>query len=116
MLAEAGISPADGRVLILGVAYKPDVGDVRETSATPLVRALRTAGIATAYSDPHVPEFVVDGAPVPRMENPVEAARDHDLVLVHTPHGAFDVSAVCAAARLVLDTRGVTTGDEAEQL
>jgi UDP-N-acetyl-D-mannosaminuronate dehydrogenase len=115
-LGSAGISPTDARVLVLGVAYKPDVGDVRETSATPLVRSLRSAGITTTFADPYVSEFIVDRIPVPQMADAVEAAANHDLVIVHTPHRAFDMSAVCAAAKLVLDTRGVTAPGEAEQL
>ncbi len=116
MLTSDGKKLSESTVLVLGVAYKPNVGDVRETPATALVRALRRAGVRPVYADPLVPEFVVDGQPLERVLDPLGAATNADLVVIHTPHSSFDVENICAAAALVLDTRGVTPPGRAERL
>ncbi len=116
LLVRSGGQPSESTALILGVAYKPDVEDVRETPATALVRALRAARVQVVFADPLVAHFSVDGEPVARAENPVAAAATSDLVIIHTPHSSFDLDQICATADLVLDTRGVTSPGQAEQL
>lgn len=96
------------RVLLLGVAYKPDVGDVRETPAAPIIEDLLERGAAVDYHDPHVPVFpkmrkhTVDLASVPLTAWALEAA---DAVLIVTDHGAIDWALVGHHARLIVDTR-----------
>jgi nucleotide sugar dehydrogenase len=100
VLAAAGRSILDADVLLLGVAYKAGVGDVRESPAIELVRHLRRAGARLTYADPLVPRLVVDGAAVARAD----AAQQQrwDLVLVHTVHPGQD-TAWLATQPLVLD-------------
>lgn len=116
MLEENKIGPAEARVLILGVAYKPDVGDVRETTATAIVRHLREVGATIEYSDPHVESFVVDGSAVARKGDPVAAASKADLTLLHTPHRAFDLTEISDSARLLFDLRGAIPGSGHERI
>jgi nucleotide sugar dehydrogenase len=116
MLEASGTAPAGARVLVLGVAYKPGVSDVRETPATGVVRALRTAGVRVAFADPLVTEFAVDGEPVERIDDVIAGAAASDLVIIHTPHGLFDLDEISDAAPLLLDTRGVTSSGKAQRL
>jgi len=116
LLTMSGVEVAGSSVLVLGVAYKPDVGDVRETPATSLVRALRSAGVRVLFADPLVPRFLVDDEPVERVDDPISGSSSSDLVIIHTPHNSFDLDQICVAAPLVLDTRGVTSRGQAERL
>ena len=105
------------RVVLLGVTYKPDIADERETPALPVARALLELGAELTFADPHVKEWSVDGTPVPREEDLAEAVVGADVTLLLQQHAAFDLDMVEAKARLVLDTRGVLTeGERVERL
>ena len=98
------------RILVLGIAYKKNVDDMRESPSVELISLLMARGAQVDYSDPHVPVF-------PRMRNykldlksvPVTADSlgRYDLVLIATNHDAFDYELIRKNARLVVDTRGV---------
>ncbi len=101
--------PVNGaRVLLLGVTYKRDVADQRESPARPLARKLRARGAQVAYHDPHVPEWQVDGQPVQRAANLGTALAEADLVILLQAHRDYDLAQIARTARLLLDTRGVT--------
>ena len=101
-------------ILVLGIAYKPNVNDMRESPSVELMEILRERGAIVAYSDPHVPEF-------PEMReyhfelssvslNPTVLS-EFDCVLIATNHKAFDYDMIRKHARLVVDTRGVYTSN-----
>src|SRR5690606_7069916 len=98
------------RVLVCGVAYKPDVDDIRETPAAEIIERLGELGADVAYHDPHVPAFPrmrryqIDLASVDLIE--AELART-DCVVVVTQHKAIDWPQIGRSARLVVDTRDV---------
>ncbi|WP_328370925.1 nucleotide sugar dehydrogenase [Streptomyces sp. NBC_00445] len=94
------------RVLLMGVTYKPDVADQRESPAVPVARLLREREAEIAFHDPHVPEWSVDGVTVPRADDAIAAARDHDLTILLQDHSAYDLPALADEARLLFDTRG----------
>lgn len=111
-LNEFGRAVRGARVLILGIAYKPDVDDVRETPAAEIIAQLRELGADVRYHDPHVPEFPqMRRYPSDfdlRSEELTEASvRAADAVLVVTQHAAIDWDLVARAAKLVVDTRNV---------
>ncbi|NND13929.1 MAG: nucleotide sugar dehydrogenase [Acidimicrobiia bacterium] len=116
MLTGAGSETHGATVLLVGVAYKPNVGDTRETPATAVARELMAAGITVEFVDPHVDSFIVDGIVLRRHVEATSAAAGSDLSIIHTPHDDIDIDGVCVAAALVLDTRGVTKLDQAERL
>src|ERR1700691_690379 len=95
------------RVLLLGVTYKRDIADQRESPAQPIARKLRGRGAAVAYHDPYVPEWQVDGQTVPRADDLEAAVAAADLVILLQAHQAYDLARIAGAARLMLDTRGV---------
>jgi UDP-N-acetyl-D-glucosamine dehydrogenase len=101
------------RVLLLGVAYKAGVGDLREAPALKIVRRLRELGADIAYHDPHVPELAEHGLQSVDLDDEVAAA---DVVCIVTAHPEIDYEGVVREAQLVLDLRGVTRGIRAPNL
>ena len=95
------------RVLLLGVTYKRDIADQRESPARPIARKLRARGAAVAYHDPYVPDWQVDGQAVSRADDLDAAVAAADLVILLQAHQAYDLARIAGAARLMLDTRGV---------
>jgi nucleotide sugar dehydrogenase len=106
LLNSAGRPLRGSRVLLLGVTYKPDVADRRETPAVPIARLLRRREAQLAFHDPHVPLWSVDGVSVPRAGDLSRALRKHDLTLLLQDHSAYDLQALADQARLLFDTRG----------
>ncbi|MFW6162427.1 MAG: UDP binding domain-containing protein, partial [Planctomycetota bacterium] len=98
------------RILVLGVAYKPDVADVRESPAIDILNHLRARGADVAYADPHVPALRTDGLDLAAVELTPEALAEADCVVIVANHTAFDYQAVVDRARLVVDTRNATHG------
>ena len=109
-LNHRGKAVLGARILVLGVAYKKNVDDMRESPAVALMELLRAKGAEIAYSDPHVPVF-------PKMREhrfdlesvPLDAGTlaGFDCVVVTTNHDAFDYPLIGREARLIVDTRGV---------
>ncbi len=99
--------PVNGaRVLLLGVTYKKDIADQRESPARPLARKLRGRGAMVSYHDPRVPQWLVDGQPVPRQDDLESALAAADLVILLQPHACYEPAQLTRAANLLLDTRG----------
>jgi UDP-N-acetyl-D-glucosamine dehydrogenase len=98
------------RVLVLGVSYKKDVGDVRESPAIDVMRLLEEQGADVRYHDPFVPEFREEGI----VQQSVECTDDElgaaDCVVIITDHSGLDYARVAERAPLVVDTRNVTRG------
>ena len=106
-LNDAGKPVRGARVLVLGVAYKAGVGDVRESPALKILRLLRERGADLSYHDPHVPEIPEMGL----ARAPLPAAADGvDLAIIVTAHPSVDHRDVTERAQLTLDLRGVTRG------
>jgi UDP-N-acetyl-D-glucosamine dehydrogenase len=98
------------RILVLGVSYKKDVGDVRESPALDIMRMLEGQGASVPYHDPFVPELREDGVTrtgVPLSDPELQAA---DCVVIVTDHSSVDYARVVEQASLVVDTRNATAG------
>jgi UDP-N-acetyl-D-glucosamine dehydrogenase len=101
------------RILLLGVAYKAGVGDLRESPALKIIRGLRELGAELTYHDSHVPELAELGMHSADLDEELDGA---DLVCVITPHPDVDYRRVVERAALVLDFRGITRGIDAQNL
>jgi len=104
-LNDQGKAVKGAAVLVLGVAYKRDIDDIRESPALDIIRLLEGQGARVAYSDPHVPCFSENGQEhrsVPLTQQSVAAA---DCIMIVTDHSDFDYSMVARHARVVVDTR-----------
>jgi UDP-N-acetyl-D-glucosamine dehydrogenase len=103
-------------VLLLGVTYKADIADQRESPAGPVARRLRARGARLAYHDPYVDDWRVDGEPVRRATDLATEVGRADLTILLQAHGAYDLPALAGRARLLLDTRGRVAGERVETL
>jgi len=104
-LNERGLAVKGARIAIIGVSYKPGVGDVRESPALKIIDLLRELGAEVGYHDPHVPELPELGLSSVELE---QAIGDADLALIVTAHPSVDHAEIARRARLVVDLRGVT--------
>ncbi|HZB32205.1 MAG TPA: nucleotide sugar dehydrogenase [Streptosporangiaceae bacterium] len=120
LLNREGRALKGAKILILGVTYKADIADQRESPARPVARRLLRLGAELAYHDPFVRSWEVDGMPVAHAGDDVPAAlRTADLAIVLAGHSAYDTETLATHARLVFDTRGLTrkmTGQTIELL
>jgi UDP-N-acetyl-D-glucosamine dehydrogenase len=92
-------------VLVLGVAYKKDIEDVRESPALDVIRLLEADGAAVSYHDPFVPELDEDGHHLESVELTDEALSEADAVVILTDHSAFDYQRVVDQAKVLIDAR-----------
>jgi UDP-N-acetyl-D-glucosamine dehydrogenase len=95
-------------ILVLGVAYKPDIADMRESPAVKLIQLLQNAGSNVAYHDPHVPSFNEHGV---QMSGVAYEPEQYDCVVVATDHKAIDYGELVDRASVVVDLRNAT-GDK----
>jgi UDP-N-acetyl-D-glucosamine dehydrogenase len=113
VLNDAGLPVKGARIAVLGVSYKPGVGDIRESPALKIITLLQALGADLRYHDPHVPslgDFDLESRPLE------EALEDADLTLIVTAHPSVDHNAIAERARLLVDLRGVTRGTQAENV
>ena len=112
LLNQAGIATASSRLLVLGLAYKKNVDDCRESPAIRIMTLLAQRGIAISYFDPHVSGYVshrygrLPGLELASLSNDDLANADATLIL--TDHDAFDYERIVRLSRVVIDTRNAT--------
>lgn len=116
VLNQSGKSLNGARILMLGMAYKKDVGDWRESPGLDVFKNLLKANADAVYHDPFVPKADIDGTVYTSIQLTGEEIAKADLVLVTTDHTTVDYDSVVQHARAVLDTRNalksITTGRE----
>ena len=116
LLNERRLAVNGAQILVIGVAYKKDVGDMRESPALDVIALLAERGADIAYHDPHVREFEVAGQGYKGIELDDNVLHESDLVVILTDHGEIDYERVVRLAPHVFDTRNatasVTTGRE----
>jgi UDP-N-acetyl-D-glucosamine dehydrogenase len=108
VLNERGRAVRGSRIALLGVSYKPGVGDIRESPAIKIIGLLRDLGAEVVYHDAHVPaleEFQLRSLP---LEQALEGAA---LAVIVTAHPGIDYEEVATAVECVLDLRGVSRAD-----
>lgn len=104
------------RVLLLGVTYKRDVADQRESPVKAIARKLQSRGVDLAYHDPHVATWSIGGKPVQRVENLTAEITTADLVILLQDHASYDLDLISRIARRILDTRGRIAGPQIARL
>lgn len=103
--------PVNGsRVLVLGVAYKRDIDDMRESPALDVIRLLEERGAEVVYHDPHVPSFREDGHQRHSVSFTDDELQRADAVVIVTDHSSLDYQRVVDLAKVVVDTRNATAG------
>jgi UDP-N-acetyl-D-glucosamine dehydrogenase len=98
------------KVLVLGVAYKPDIDDVRESPALDVIGLLRKKGALVEYHDPYIPHIhhETDGWQMDSVKDVMQVVKDSDAVVVITNHTAYDYKAIVELAAFVFDSRNAT--------
>ena len=104
-LNEHGKPMKDSNVLVLGVAYKPDIDDLRESPAIDVIRLLQAKGARVSYHDPHIPHVREDNWEIDSVPDMMKALREADCVVIVTNHKAYDYDAILEQAKLIVDTR-----------
>ena len=97
-------------VHILGVAYKRDIDDVRESPALDMIHLLSCRGAKVTFSDPHVARIRVDGGKELLAEETLQACSEADCVVIVTDHAAFDYPAILDCSKAIVDTRNALKG------
>lgn len=117
-LNEARKAVNGSKILILGVAYKKDIDDMRESPALSIIDLLRAAGADVYYHDPFVAEVtfdhaytIGDGDPLYNKELTDELIADSDCVIICTEHSPIDYGRVCKLASLIVDTRNALSAE-----
>lgn len=106
-LNDVGKPVKDSRILVLGVAYKKDVSDLRESPALDIIHLLREKGGDVVYHDPYVPYFCVDGLEMTSIPDLDVALQTADCVVIATDHSTYNWEHIAAQAQLIVDTRHV---------
>ena len=104
-LNDRGRALKGASILVLGVTYKPDVNDVRESPALEIIEMLEKKGAHVSYADPFTPQLILDGVKLSAVEASPETVAGADCVLILTNHSAFDYAMIAKRAALVVDTR-----------
>ncbi len=116
-LNDHGKALKGSRVHVLGVAYKRDIDDVRESPALDIIHLLGKRGAKVTYSDPFVPKLRADGV-VPEMTSAdaVKSAAAADCAVIVTDHRAFDYASIIAKSKLIVDTRNALKGHRSKKI
>lgn len=107
LLAQDGTALEGARVLLLGVSYKKDIADDRESPAHEIVRILAQSGALVSFHDPGVSEIAGPGGTLHCVLNLAEELEHTDLAILLQAHSSYDFAQIAARPRRVLDTRGV---------
>ncbi len=102
------------RILLLGMAYKKDIDDVRESPALDVLRLLAADGAEVTYHDPFVASVSENGSEHTSVELTEETFREADAVVILTDHSQFDYPAIVAKSRVLVDARNATAGVPSE--
>jgi len=116
LLNERGKAMRGSRVHVLGVTYKRDISDSRESPALEVIKLLGSLGADVSYSDPYVPSLKLEGRSIDAVEPSADVLGSCDLAMITTNHTAFDYLEIIRNSPLVFDTRNATDGMKAQNL
>jgi UDP-N-acetyl-D-glucosamine dehydrogenase len=115
-LNQAGKAVKDARILVLGVSYKADVGDIRESPALRVMHHLHRRGAAVCFHDPYIDDVAVNGNILGRTELTRRAVSDADCVALLTPHKTYDLEWLAEHATLIFDAQNAYGADRRPNL
>jgi UDP-N-acetyl-D-glucosamine dehydrogenase len=107
---DRGMHLKDSKVLVLGVAYKPNIDDVRESPAMDVIGLLKQKGALVEYHDPYIPHIhhEYDGWQMDSVKDMMKSVKAADAVIIVTDHKDYDYKAIIDAAKFVFDSRNAT--------
>ncbi|MCT6923387.1 nucleotide sugar dehydrogenase [Metasolibacillus sp.] len=107
ILNEQGKSLKGSKVVVMGVAYKKDIDDYRESPVIPILKKLSQFGAEWKVVDPHIPQFKLANKEIKTIEISDQLLEDAELVLIATNHSVFDYEKILGVSKAVLDTRNI---------
>ncbi|HCL69961.1 MAG TPA: nucleotide sugar dehydrogenase [Actinobacteria bacterium] len=110
LLNDQSLPLRNSRILLLGVTYKADIGDVRESPAEDIAKALIELGARVSYIDPLVDSWAIDGAEVKKTADLSDGLREAHVAVLLQAHSSFDHNEMSGSGTWTLDTRGVLSG------
>jgi UDP-N-acetyl-D-glucosamine dehydrogenase len=116
LLNDEGKALRGSTVLLLGVTYKPNIADQRESPATPLAQLLLDKGANLVFHDPHVQDWTPNGIRVDRAGDLDDALRSADVSVLLQNHRDYDLDAIAATAKRLFDTKGATNDSSVARL
>jgi nucleotide sugar dehydrogenase len=116
VLNDQGKSLRGSRILLLGVTYKPDIADQRESPAKPIAVELRDKGAQVEFHDPHVVSWRLGAESLTRVDDLDSALAGADVVVLLQNHSDYDLPSITARAACLFDTRGATSGPKVVRL
>lgn len=103
--------PMNGsKILLMGVAYKQDIDDVRESPALKVIGHLEKQGAIVQYNDPYIPEFIYQGKQYNSLDFNAETIKQADIVIITTCHTSYDYQMLADNAQILFDTKNATQG------
>jgi len=115
-LNSQGKSLKGAKVLVLGVAYKKDLGDTRESPSLKIIQQLQANSAKVSYNDPYVPEINIGGNRLSSVALNDKCLASANCVIIATDHSNYDYQNIIAKSNLIFDTRGVTKGINASHI
>lgn len=116
LLNSQGLPVKEAKVLLLGVTYKPDIADQRESPAVPIAVRLEQLGAKVSYHDPLVTEWDLEGESMKSVDDIDSAIKAADIVVLLQSHRQYQPDSIASESKAFLDTRGVTTSDASQRL
>jgi UDP-N-acetyl-D-glucosamine dehydrogenase len=116
LLNTRGKALSKSKVLMVGMAYKPDISDPRESPAHDVLLLLEKTGAKADYYDPYVAEAEIEGEVRRSRKDALKKIKEYDCVLIVTPHSCIDYGWIVKNARMVFDTRNATKGLKGKNL
>jgi len=105
VLSHSGVCPNKAKVLLLGMAFKRDISDLRDSPAIRVYQIMKPQVGLVNYCDPHVPDVDVDDHRIKSVQISASEIKKYDIVVILTDHSAFDYQMIVKSARLIVDTR-----------
>jgi UDP-N-acetyl-D-glucosamine dehydrogenase len=107
-LNKHGLALNGSKILVLGVAYKPDIDDLRESPALDIIGLLKEKKALVSYHDPFVPKVDHDNWVLESVPDLLKSVADSDMVVIITNHSEYDFKNIVDQAKLIFDTRDAT--------
>jgi len=104
-LSKSGICPIKAKILILGMAFKRDISDIRDSPAKKVYEILKPKVALLKYHDPFVPELYIDDKKIKSIKLSAKQLKKYDAVIVLTDHSIYDYDSIVKNSRLIIDTR-----------
>lgn len=105
VLSQSGVCPKEAKVLLLGIAFKRDISDLRDSPALKVYQIIEPRVGLVKYHDPHIPVLHIDHRKVRSVKLDSKEIKKYDIVVILTDHSAYDYGMITKNARLIVDTR-----------